>query len=129
MTTQHNKEAQAHLTSDPAYKAEQARREAIAKYQRERDERKAELDSKRMDTMTRQGIETKYLGATNHKPGRIKATAAAGSITMSYEHELNADENHARAAIALAAKFEWTYSKIATGGNAKGDGYVHVLIG
>ena len=53
-------------------------------------------------------IETKYLPCTNHKSSRIRATAEGGnSFTESYDHELNPDENHARAAIALAKKLGW----------------------
>lgn len=57
--------------------------------------------------MTRQAITTKFLGPTNSRGSRIKATAAAGSVTVSYDHALNTDDNHSAAAKALAAKYGW----------------------
>jgi hypothetical protein len=54
-----------------------------------------------------QAIITKWLGPTNFKPGRIKATADAGSLTMSWDHGLNADANHRKAAEALRNKLGW----------------------
>lgn len=85
-----------------------------------------------------QAIETRYLGPTNTRGGRIKASAYAGSITVPYDHELNADQNHYRAAMALAAKCGkhaeqyggksiWTHGEWTQGGNAKGDGYVFTV--
>jgi hypothetical protein len=38
----------------------------------------------------------------------VKASAAAGSITLSWDHTLNIEENHAKAAEALANKFGWS---------------------
>ena len=55
-----------------------------------------------------QAIVTKYLGATNTKPSRIKATSASGlSVTISYPHELTSDDAHKRAALALCQKYNW----------------------
>lgn len=54
-----------------------------------------------------QAITTKYLGPTNHRPGRITARCSAGSCTVEWEHGLNPDDNHARAAQALIAKLNW----------------------
>ena len=77
-----------------------------------------------------QGIETRYLGPTNSRPGRIKATAWAGSITVSYDHALSIEGNHRATAMALVAKLGWLDTAPAeawaTGGNARGDGYIHV---
>ncbi len=77
-----------------------------------------------------QGIETRYLGPTNSKDGRIKARAWAGSITVAYDHALSIEGNHRAAAMALVAKLGWLDNAPAeawaTGGNAKGDGYIHV---
>lgn len=55
----------------------------------------------------RQAIETKFLGATNFKGSRVKATAEAGSITLSWDHALNGPDNHIAAAKALVEKFGW----------------------
>jgi hypothetical protein len=56
---------------------------------------------------TYQAIITKYIGPSNTKGSRIKATAAAGSITLHLDHALSTEENHAKAAEALANKFKW----------------------
>ena len=77
-----------------------------------------------------QAIATRYLGATNYRGSRIKATASAGSVTVGYDHALNLSENHLAAAVALANKFDWLSGdrpgKLITGGLANGD-FVHVL--
>ena len=78
-------------------------------------------------TFITQAIETRYLGPTNTKGGRIKATAAAGSVTISYDHALNSDANHKAAADALIAKMGWT-GTFAQGGNVKCDGYFFVNV-
>ena len=78
-------------------------------------------------TFVTQAIETKYLGATNAKGGRIKATAWAGSITVPYDYALDAQENHEKAAIMLRRKLNWQ-GKYAQGGNVKGDGYYFVNV-
>lgn len=58
-----------------------------------------------------QAIVTKYLSPTNSRGPRIKASCQAGSLTVSYDHELNIDENHERACALLIAKLGWTYSR------------------
>ena len=78
-----------------------------------------------------QAIETRYLGPTNHRGARIKATAQAGSLTVPYDYALNTDENHTAAAKAFAEKLGWVgpeYGELHGGGNAKGDGNVYVLV-
>jgi hypothetical protein len=78
-------------------------------------------------TYVTQAIETKYLGATNAKGGRIKATAWAGSVTVGYDCALDAQGNHKAAADALIAKMGWK-GTFAQGGNVKGDGYYFVNV-
>jgi hypothetical protein len=78
-------------------------------------------------TFVTQAIETKYLGATNAKGGRIKATAWAGSVTVGYDYALDAQGNHKAAADALIAKLGWT-GTFAQGGNVKGNGYYFVNV-
>lgn len=75
-----------------------------------------------------QYIQTKYLSPTNHKGGRIKAKAscAPGSLTIPYDHSLDIEQAHAKAAMALAAKLEWR-GEYAAGGN--NNGYVFTFIG
>jgi hypothetical protein len=60
-----------------------------------------------MPMYMRQAIVTKYLEVTNSKPSRVKATAEAGSVTLSWDNALNTDGNHAKAAATLANKFGW----------------------
>lgn len=55
-----------------------------------------------------QAITTKYLGPTNTRGARIKATAACGSITIPWDHALDACGNHHAAACALARSKDWT---------------------
>ncbi len=52
-----------------------------------------------------QAIETKYIGPSNYRGSRIKATCERGSITISYDDALNSDDAHIAAADALVAKF------------------------
>lgn len=74
-----------------------------------------------------QAIETKYIGATNHKPSRIKATCTAGSVTVSYDHSLNIDGNHKAAAAELREKLGWIDGDMATGQLANGN-FAHVFV-
>jgi hypothetical protein len=59
------------------------------------------------DQNTMQAIQTKFLCPTNTKGARIKASCAAGSITISYPHELSGQAVHRKAAEALVAKLGW----------------------
>lgn len=54
-----------------------------------------------------QAITIKYLPATNTQSSRFKATAAAGSITLGYDHELNSEGNVKAAVKALIKKLSW----------------------
>jgi len=54
-----------------------------------------------------QAIVTKYIGPTDTKGSRIKATCDAGSITIPYPHELSGEDVHAAAAMALVRKLGW----------------------
>jgi len=45
---------------------------------------------------------TKYLGPTNHRGSRVKATSGAGrTVTVSWDSELDSHDNHAAAAALL----------------------------
>ena len=72
-----------------------------------------------------QTITTKYLGPTNHKGSRFKATHSGDftSVTISYDYSMSADGNHTRVAFMLAEKLNWEGSYI--GGHTK-DGMVFV---
>ena len=54
-----------------------------------------------------QAIQTKYIGPTNTRSSRIKAWCAAGSITISYPHELSGQSVYRAAAELLADKLNW----------------------
>lgn len=70
-------------------------------------------------------ITTKYFGATNSKGSRFKAfDSDHNSITVSYNHELNATENHREACRKLCEKLKWHGKLI--GGYTK-DGMVWVF--
>lgn len=60
--------------------------------------------------MLKQTIVTKFLGPTNTRGARIKATAskARPSLTLDWDHALSAEGNYRKAAAALAAKLKWT---------------------
>ena len=60
-----------------------------------------------MKQAIRQAITTRYIGPTNFRGSRIKAKAAAGSVMVNYLCDLNIEDNHTRAAKALAEKFGW----------------------
>lgn len=77
----------------------------------------------------RQAIVTKYLGPTNHRGARVKATAQAGSVTIAWDHALETDYNHLSAAIALANKYSWLVGHSLEGGAMpSGDGNCYVLL-
>lgn len=78
----------------------------------------------------RQAITTKYLGPTNFKGSRIKATAAAGSITVNWKHEHGSEANHRLAAMALVDKFGWRpQCDRLCGGQMANGGYCFVMVG
>jgi hypothetical protein len=55
----------------------------------------------------RQAIQTKFLSPTNSRGARVKAFAAAGSVTISWEHRLNPEQNHRAAAEMFANRMDW----------------------
>lgn len=57
--------------------------------------------------ITKQAIVTKYLGPTNTKGTRVKATCFGGSITISWDYSLESEYNHKHAALILAKKMGW----------------------
>ena len=73
-----------------------------------------------------QAIQTKYLSATNTKGSRIKATCAAGSVTIDYPHELSGMDCHAKAAYALLTKMHWDYKLV--GGQLADQSYAFVMV-
>lgn len=75
-----------------------------------------------------QAIETRYYGPTNFRGSRIQAKAWGGKITIPYPHELNTERAHAKAAMALCEKLNWTGLYVA-GGSPSERGNVYVGVG
>lgn len=74
-----------------------------------------------------QAIVTKYYGATNTKPSKIVAKSASGlKVSVSYDDEYNADDNHKRAAQKLCDKYNWPCELI--GGGLSNSEEVWVMI-
>jgi hypothetical protein len=74
-------------------------------------------------------IITKYLGATNHRGSRIKATTSSGiSKTVSYDDELNAIPNHKRAVHKLNEQLNWSGEMVQGSPNDTGDSYIWVFV-
>lgn len=76
-----------------------------------------------------QAILTRYLSPTNTRGARIKATCAAGSITISYPHELSGQAVYRKAAEALVSKLGWvdTYHGCLLGGQLVSGDYAFVF--
>lgn len=89
-----------------------------------------------------QAILTKFIGASQTRGARIKATADRGAIVIAYNYGADEQEAHIAAAAALVAKFvkedkarfpkmdknPWN-GKRAVGGLPNNAGYAHVFIG
>lgn len=80
----------------------------------------------------RQAIVTRYIGPTNVRGARIKATASAGSVYIGYDEAgTTPEERHAAAAAKLSAKFGWDdpryYGPLIGGGLPDGS-YVFVEV-
>ena len=78
--------------------------------------------------MTRQSIETRYLSSTNVRGVCVKATASAGSVTLGWDYALSPAENHAAAARALCARFDWK-GTLARDGRLSPFHHLHVFTG
>jgi hypothetical protein len=72
-----------------------------------------------------QAIQTKYLGPTNVRGSRIKATAFAGSVIVAYDHSLNVENNHKAAAKALCDKMGWQVDLVS--GELADGTYAHTM--
>ncbi len=74
-----------------------------------------------------QAIVTKFIGATNTRGARVKATAQANNMTLAWDYQLHVPENHARAAQALAIKLGWEGAFVG-GGTPDDKGYAYVMM-
>lgn len=76
----------------------------------------------------KQAIKTKYLGPTNYRGARVKASYAAGSIVINWDYELNVEQNHEKAVKSLIKELGWTGKWV--GGFYNNEGYfVQVIKG
>lgn len=74
---------------------------------------------------TRQSIETRYLGPTNHRGARIVATTASGHrLIHDWNYSLGIEANHYEAAKGLQDMVQW--EPIKAGGSTKA-GFVWLL--
>ena len=71
-------------------------------------------------------IWTKYLGPTNFRGSRVKASAEGVSVTVEYDNALNSEDAHAVAALALCRKAGWP-ENLYRGGRPDGKGFVFVF--
>lgn len=78
-----------------------------------------------------QAVVTRYLGPTNYRGARIKATASAGTVTIPYPYELDERQAHWAAASKLIDHYEWPQENWACGGmpDKSRDSYVFVRNG
>lgn len=80
-----------------------------------------------------QAIEVHFLGPTDHRNPRWKATADAGSVTIDQPDRLAGMEAARAAAEALRDKLGWTeangYGPMFGGGLPRGQGFAFVLAG
>lgn len=73
-----------------------------------------------------QAITTKFIGPTNTRGSRVKATCQAKSRTTHWNHAENTDENHTRAARLLAEELGWSGRWVGGGlPDGKGNAYVN----
>lgn len=75
----------------------------------------------------RQAITTKYIGPTNHRGARVKASCQSGSIMVPWDHALNSEENHRAAMWELAKTFRYQEGGEWVGGGVS-SGYVFVFV-
>ena len=69
-----------------------------------------------------QAVETTFKGPTNNRGSRIIAKAQCGRMTVSWDHALNSDANHAAAAEAFIRARGWDDRKGVWIMGAKADG-------
>lgn len=69
-----------------------------------------------------QTIETRFIGPTNSRGSRYKATCEAGSLTLAADYRLCPEDNHRRVARALIEKLGWKHDT--ERGDTYGDWYM-----
>lgn len=71
-------------------------------------------------------ITTKFLGPTNHRGSRIKATGPFGSVTVSYDSALDNSANYDAAVKAYCDKHPNSCREYIRGIDASGHNYVYI---
>lgn len=77
-----------------------------------------------------QAIQTRYLGPTDYRGSRVKASCQAGSVTLTWYDALDTEGNHDAAAFALADKLKWNtgaHGIMMRGASPDGRGNVYVF--
>ncbi len=74
-----------------------------------------------------QAIRTQYKGPTNTRGSRIIATSYKARTVMAYDHELDLDANHERAAVLHASK-AWTAPVRLKAGVLPDGSHAHVIV-
>lgn len=75
--------------------------------------------------MVKYAIVTKYLGPTDERGPRVKATSASGpSITIPWDSASSDDMNHRLAATALCGKLKWDATAMIQGALKSGRVFV-----
>ena len=74
-----------------------------------------------------QAIFTRYLGPTNHRGTRVKASCAGSTdtVTLAWDYALNDATNHKLAAFDLIRRMDWAGTWV---GGSTVDGYAFVNI-
>jgi len=76
-----------------------------------------------------QAIRTQYKGPTNTRGSRIIATSYKRRTVMPYDHELDIDANHERAAVLHAGKAWCTDAPVRlTSGTLPDGSHAHVIV-
>jgi hypothetical protein len=76
-----------------------------------------------------QAIQTRYYGATNYRPSRVKVWAQAGRKWHSYDHGMNYSEQAERFATEFAESYGWLDGGRTLAGGALPNGdYAFVLL-
>ena len=83
-----------------------------------------------------QAIQTKFLGPTNTRGSRIKASCWLTSVTVSWDHNANSEENHTAAIESLVCKLNndriikgsyMLWEVVATGESVDGKGKTAII--
>ena len=83
---------------------------------------------KQVENFSLQTIKVKYLGPTNSRGARVKASTAHGdSVTLDYDYGLNGSQNFDNAALKLATNLGWTLNCNLIGG-CFGNDYFYNLV-